>query len=109
MNSQPGEAELNTDRNGNPIVGHILDIIDEKRSRYAVAVALAEWHTAKTEEAVRQGAQAEHDKIYALYNEMFEPNGEFRSFVSLTPEDVMAFFERLKELEDALNPREEQQ
>lgn len=40
----PQEDELSkTDRNSNPVVGKILDIIDEKRSRYAVAVAVADY------------------------------------------------------------------
>lgn len=32
-----------TDRNGDPIVGDILDIIDKNSKRYAVAVAIAEY------------------------------------------------------------------
>lgn len=32
-----------TDRNGDPLVSDILDIIDEKRTRYAVALAIAEY------------------------------------------------------------------
>lgn len=32
-----------TDKNGDPLVGDILDIIDKERSRYKVAVAIAEY------------------------------------------------------------------
>lgn len=36
-------GEPTSDRNGDPIVGAVLDIIDDKHSRYAVAVAVAEY------------------------------------------------------------------
>lgn len=49
---------------------------------------------------IDQAKQSEHDKIYALYNEMFEPNGEFRTFDTLKPPDIMGFFERLKDIEN---------
>lgn len=32
-----------TDRNGDPLVSDILNIIDEKHSRYAVVLAIAEY------------------------------------------------------------------
>lgn len=38
-----------TDRNGDPLVSKILDIIDEHRSRYAVALAVAEYIRELTE------------------------------------------------------------
>lgn len=51
-----------TDRNGNPLVGKILDIIDDKRSRYAVAVAIAEFIATHEQEV--------HERYYkeALYD-----------------------------------------
>lgn len=39
-----------TDRNGDPIVGDILDIIDKERSRYKVAVAIAAYIRKKLKE-----------------------------------------------------------
>jgi hypothetical protein len=42
MTSPTTDEPSETDRNGDPLVGRILDIIDAKRSRYLVACAIAE-------------------------------------------------------------------
>ncbi len=43
----------------------------------------------KLSDAFRAGRKVEHDKIYALYTEMFESHGEFTSFSKLGPRDIM--------------------
>lgn len=46
-----------TDRNNDPLVSAILDIIDEKHSRYAVAVAIAEYVRGLQGTAHREGIE----------------------------------------------------
>lgn len=63
---------------------------------------LASLHNA----AVASARIDELDKHIGIYNQLFEPNGEFRSFGSLKPMDVARLYtrigERIRELEAEL-------
>lgn len=64
-----------TDRNGDPVVGNILDIIDQERTRYKVAVAVATY-------AKEQRDQALDDLLEAIKKQ--DPTGASASLNTLT-------------------------
>lgn len=100
----PAYSELNFDIKLSELFHHfgLVNGTDEYgRNPYNMIVAAQEKSTAA---AVAQAREQEHDKIYGLYNEMFERDG-FRSFESLIPMDIAAFFDRLKEMEQT--PKQE--
>lgn len=52
-----------TDRNNDPDVSKILDIIDEKHSRYEVAKAVADWVKGERAEALAEGRRVNYHEL----------------------------------------------
>lgn len=94
------EAEGRTGRDGNPAASKVLDIIDDKRSRYAVAVAVAEYIAARDRELLEKVEEiTQRDFVHDGSSQAFDDGRKYEQF--LNKQALIALRELIKELKDA--------